>query len=91
MAEEQSRHRQHLEKRTIEANIQAQKRGQVFGFLVGAAGVLGGFYLVSIGKDGYGIAAVLGSIASLVGVYIYGKERTERERAQKRQELLGSQ
>jgi uncharacterized membrane protein len=87
MAERQGTHREHLEKCVVEGNVQAQKLGSVFGFIVAMTAVVGGIYLISIGKSTAGLVAVIGSLASLVGVFIYGKHQQAKERSQKSQTL----
>jgi uncharacterized membrane protein len=87
MAERQSTHREHLERSVVEGNVQAQKLGSVFGFIVAMTAVVGGIYLISIGKSTAGLVAVIASLASLVGVFIYGKYQQAKERSQKAQTL----
>ena len=58
IAERQSTHREHLEKCVVEGNVQAQKLGSVFGFIVAMTAVVGGIYLISIGKSTAGLVAV---------------------------------
>ena len=87
MAERQSAHREHLEKCVVEGNVQTQKLGSVFGFIVAMTAVVGGIYLISIGRSSSGLVAIIGSLASLVGVFIYGKHQQSKERSQKVQTL----
>lgn len=91
MAEQQSKHRQHLEKTVIESNAFVQKVGPFLGFIVAMSVVGGGFYLVSKGRDGYGIAAILLALASLVGVFIYGKQKQKKELRDKAEDFIKSQ
>jgi uncharacterized membrane protein len=83
MAERQSSHREGLEKSVIDANIASQKRGSIFAFILCLLVILGGFYLIAHGKDGWGFAAILGALASLAGVFIYGKKKEEKELEEK--------
>lgn len=79
MAEQQSRHRQSIETKVIESNVFVQKLGPFLGFIVAMTAVVGGIVLVLKGKDGYGLAAIVGALASLAGVFIYGKQRQKKE------------
>ena len=87
MAETQSVHRQHLEKSVIEANIRAARRGQYFALALGMTAIVGGFYLMAQGVAAYGLAAVITAIATLAGVFVYGRHKEEKERAKKAEAL----
>jgi uncharacterized membrane protein len=85
MAEGQSAHRQHLEKSVVDSNIASEKRGQYLGFTIMMTALVGGFVLVGIGKNAYGIAAILTALGSGLATYIYGKHTQRRELAKKAQ------
>jgi len=87
MAEKQSSHRQELERSHLDAGHQTEHRGQVFAFVIALAAILGGVYLISIGKDGTGLAAIIAALVALVGVFIYGKYAQTKELEQKRRPL----
>ncbi len=86
MAESQAEHRQHLEKTVIGGNVKAERLGQIFAFILGALAIVGGVVLIALGKDVQGLVAIIGALASLAGVFIWGRWRQERERDKKRQE-----
>jgi len=67
MAEKQSTHRQGLERTVVESNAYVQKVGPFLGFIVAMTAVGGGIELILKGKDGYGLAAIIGALASLAG------------------------
>ncbi len=48
-----------------------------------------GAWLLHEGKDLYGFGTILGSLASLVGVFMYGRYRQERERQEKAAQFQG--
>src|SRR5437879_5097709 len=87
MAEQQARHRQELEKTVIKSNAFVQKVGPFLGFIVAMTAVAGGTLLVLKGKDAYGLAAIIGALASLAGVFIYGKKKQRKELDDKAQDL----
>lgn len=60
--------------------------GQVFAFILGLVAIGGGIYLISTGKDVQGLVAIVGALATLAGVFIWGRWRQEKERDKKRQE-----
>ena len=84
MAEKQSSHRQELEKSRLDAGNQTEHRGQILAFVIALAAILGGVYLISIGKDATGLTAIIAALAGLVGAFVYGKYTQAREREQKR-------
>ncbi len=85
MAEEQSAHRRSLESTVIRGNDKRANLGQIFGFLIGITGIVGGSFLSYLGKAA-GFGTILLTLASLVGVYIYGKKKQESELKEKRTE-----
>ncbi len=83
MAEEQSAHRRELEKKVISSDIARSKWGQFLGFVIAIAG-LAVSAIVAI----YGNALVsgiigVGTLASLVGVFMYGSRNRSKEREEK--------
>jgi uncharacterized membrane protein len=91
MAEQQSRHRQAIESRVIDSNIFVQKLGPFLGFIVAMTAVGGGVYLMVKGNNGYGLAAVITALASLAGVFIYGKQQQKKELESKAQDFIPPQ
>ena len=88
MAEEQSRHRQLLEKTVIDSNCRTQRTGPVYGFIVSMTAVVGGIYLVRLGKSPEGLASIITALASLATVFILGRKKQEKELKQKSDALL---
>jgi uncharacterized membrane protein len=91
MAENQSQHRQELEKKVIETNCRTQKTGPMFGFVICMTAILGGIYLIHDGKSGQGLAAIIAALTSLAVVFVVGKKKQERELAQKANTLVPNQ
>jgi uncharacterized membrane protein len=83
MAESQSQHRQYIERTVVEGNIHVQKLGPWLGFIIAMTVIVGGFWLIYLGKDILGAAAVIGSLASLVGAFVWGKVRQDKQNAAK--------
>lgn len=86
MAEEQQRHREHLEKVVIESNAAVQKLGPILGFIVAMSAVIGGVVVILMGRSAAGLVTILASLGSLVGVFIYGKRSQANELAAKKPE-----
>lgn len=83
MTEKQAEHRQHLERISVEGNLRAQTLGQILAFIVMLAGIGGGVWLISIGKNAQGLATVLAPLAGAAGVFLIGRRRQEKERREK--------
>lgn len=81
--QKQSSHRIKLESMAVASGIQNSKRGQIFAFILALIVIVGGFALIFLGKNIIGMTAVLGSIATLAGVFIYGNKIKKDERIQK--------
>ena len=67
----------------VEGNIAVQKLGVFAGLAITLTAVGQGFFLIHADKDISGLAVSIASLASLVGVFIYGRRSQERERAEK--------
>ena len=88
MAEEQSAHRQSLEKARVHADIGNEKRGQLFAFIIALVLFVGGLAIVWQGRSVAGLTLLIAEIATLAGLFVYGKESKTRELERRRQELL---
>ncbi|MGH9422273.1 MAG: DUF2335 domain-containing protein [Thermoanaerobaculia bacterium] len=88
MAESQSAHRRSLESARVHADIDNEKRGQVLAFIIALVVFLGSLAIVWQGKSVAGITVMLAELATLAGLFIYGKESKTRQLERRRQELL---
>jgi len=83
MAEQQAEHRRSMEQQAIKSDIKNSKLGIWFGFIIGISGITGGIMVAIFGKQPlFGGILSFASLASLVGVFIYG---TQSHRKGKRQ------
>lgn len=89
--EQQSVHRQGIEKSRIDADIKNEARGQYFAFLVTLAALLCGTLLIWNDKDVSGLAIVLGELVLISGVFVYNRVAQGKELRRKEKELKGSQ
>lgn len=83
LAERQSDHRQKLESRALDNGHTRALLGSVFGFIIGLAGVGGGVFLAINDQELGGYAIVLGTVATLAGVFVYGRGQARKELAEK--------
>lgn len=79
MAESQHHHRQALEKSVVDSNVFSQKIGLGLGFIIAMTAIGGGIWLSAIGRSGSGLIAIIGALAALVGVFVYGKVQQSKE------------
>ena len=79
----QSAHRQRIETKVINSNSFVQIFGAISALLLGGVAIGGGLLLVHEGKSLEGFGAFFAGLASLVGVYIYGKKSQASERKAK--------
>lgn len=79
MAEKQQDHRQGLERKVVTANTRSQSHGLIAGFIVAMTVVGGGIWLAAHGEDLAGLAAIITALASLVGVFVYGRNKQNQE------------
>jgi uncharacterized membrane protein len=79
MAERQSTHREEIETVVVTAAARSQTRGSWFAFIISMTAILGGVYLIKLGKSGEGLTAIITSLAALAAVFIYGKKKEKKE------------
>ena len=87
MAEQQSAHRQSLEKTAINANAMTQRWGLICAFVLSMTAICGGIWLSARGMSGAGLTSIIAALAALVGVFVYGKSQQKKELNEKQQAL----
>jgi uncharacterized membrane protein len=85
MAVSQSEHRQHLEKRVVDAQIVSERIGQFSALLIGVGGATVSALLVWNDKNIQGFVLALGEIAVFAGIYFYSKKTSRQELQTKRE------
>jgi hypothetical protein len=78
MAEAQASHRRGLETKVVNSNITNERVGMLLGFIIALAAIAGGVYLISIDKDGQGLAAIIVAIGSLVIAFFRGVSQRDQ-------------
>ena len=61
----------------LKLDIEYNKRGQIFGFLLLFTMIIGGFVLVYIGREVGGYGAIIGSITIAIGSVIWNKQKNK--------------
>ena len=87
MAEEQSKHRQEMETKMLEASIKSERNGQFFGFIILGVAVVAGFALIFADRSPEGFAALFGAIVSIILLFILSRQSMKRELDEKDEEL----
>jgi uncharacterized membrane protein len=83
MARTQAQHRQTLEQTKLKGDLSAEKRGQIYAAGIAIVAILCGTYLAATGKPTTGLVTILGTVGSLVGVFLFGRLSQSRERREK--------
>lgn len=78
MAERQQEHRMGIEKKAIGRQSAQSLIGQIFGFLIGVAGIGCGTFLAYSGHSTVGSIIAGGTVVSLVSVFVIGKRRSRQ-------------
>lgn len=88
LVEKQQNHRHELELSVVRANARNSLLGVISGLIIAVVTVVCSCYAII---SGYGATGIIGSIvplASLVGVFVYGKIENRKEREEK-QKIMG--
>lgn len=91
MTERQLTHRHALESRVVEGKLAAERTGQRLGFVLVLAALAVGAGLIAFDEDTAGLTAIVGALASVVAIFVYGRRKEAEERRQKRAELTSPQ
>lgn len=87
MTEQQLAHRHTLESRVVAGKLAAERTGQRFAFALVIAALVVGGGLIALDRDAGGLTAIVGALASVVAIFVYGRRKEAEERRQKRVEL----
>ena len=86
MAEEQSKHRQAMERTTIHGENGRANRGQIIAAIIVLAGMGIGTYFILKGLDTQGFIAMFAPLGAVATAFIMGRTQRKRERAEKDEE-----
>lgn len=79
----QSSHRREMERSVILTKNRLALQGQIIAGIIGGSGVIGSRVVAAMGQPLLGFTGAMGSLATLVGLYIYGLKEQKKERLQK--------
>ena len=91
MTERQLTHRHTLESRVVEGRLAAEHSGQRFAFALVLLALAVGSGLIAFDKDTGGLTAIIGALASVVAIFVYGRRKEAEERRQKRADFTSPQ
>ena len=83
MAEQQAEHRRNQEAAIVRSEIRKSFLGQCFAFVVAAALVFGGIFLLYFEKKIAGFGSIGTAVGSAIVVFWMGRRVQSRERTQK--------
>lgn len=83
MSENQSSHRQKIEKAVVLSEVENSKRGQRYAFVIVLVALVFGFILLLFDKKLEGFVTLISTAVGLVGIFVYTKESEKEERKEK--------
>ena len=83
LAEGQFAHRTELERKVIASDISSSKLGQILGFVIAIVGLVCSVIISIYGNQIAGTILGVGTLASLVSVFMYGSRTRSQERERK--------
>ncbi len=83
MSENQSSHRQTIEKAVVLSEVENSKRGQRYAFVITLVALVFGFILLLFDKKLEGFVTLISTAVGLVGIFVYTKESEKEERKEK--------
>ena len=66
------------------ASIRSERIGQILGFLIFLIALVAGIVLMILGKDAIGLITSLGSLAAIIGLFIYSRNSGKTEITKKK-------
>lgn len=83
MAEGQAKHRQEMESTVIQANGRNSTLGVLIGGMVAVLAIVYGAHIIESGYEISGYVTMFVPLATLVGIFIYGKRENRKELIEK--------
>jgi uncharacterized membrane protein len=91
LMEQQSAHRQELERTTLDRNSRARDRGQLFAFILCALVIVGGFVAIYLGQSLVGMAAIIIAVGGVAATFLTTRQRQQQQLEERREAVPGDQ
>lgn len=79
MAEREQNHRHTIEDTSLKSAVAAEKRGQIFIFVISLSVILGGVSLASMGHPAWGIGLLLPALGALAYTLMTGRRHKQQK------------
>ena len=84
MAEGEQKHRHGMEERDLKYRASLTGLGQILGFTLGLAAIVGGVVLLGLGRNIAGFGTLILAVASLTAAFLYGRKVSSPQSASAR-------
>ena len=91
LMEQQSAHRQELERMALDRGSRSRDRGQVFAFVLCALVIVGGFGAIYMGQSVAGMAAIIIAVGGVAATFLATRQRQQRQLQERREAIPESQ
>jgi uncharacterized membrane protein len=91
LMEQQSAHRQELERTSLDRNSRSRDRGQTFAFILCALVIVGGFIAIYLGQGVAGMAAIITAIGGVAATFLITRQRQQRPPEERREAIPENQ
>jgi uncharacterized membrane protein len=91
LMEQQSAHRQELERTTLDRNSRSRDRGQFFAFILCALVKVGGFVAIYLGQSLVGMAAIIIAVGGVAATFLASRQRQQQQLEERREAIPGDQ
>jgi len=85
LMEQQSAHRQKLERISLDRNSRARDRGQHYAFILCALVIVGGFAAILTGHSVAGMAAIIIVVGGVAATFLATRQRQQRQLEERRE------
>lgn len=91
LMEQQSAHRQKLERTALDRGSRSRDRGQILAFVLCALVIVGGFVAIYLGQSLAGMAAIIIAVGGVAATFLATRQRQQQQLQDKREAVLESQ
>jgi uncharacterized membrane protein len=89
--EQQSAHRQELERTAFDRDSRSRDRGQILAFILCTLVILGGFGAIYLGQSLVGMAAIIIAIGGVAATFLATRQRQQQQLEERRETVPENQ